>query len=98
MGNGSGIQSLTISQCNSVAKTAGSPYFGMQYFQNVNSDTTPSRGQCFYGTSTNSNYAKYSAAPIKSVQDARNMGNSCTTGTNNMIYGAAGANAVYKVY
>ena len=102
-GVGSGLQSLTISQCNSAAKAAGLKpgidYFGIQYFQNTG-ETTPSKGQCFYGRTGTplSTVAKYGEGPVLSVQDSLNMGNACTTGTDNMIYGAAGANAIYTVY
>lgn len=75
---------LTVDECNKVAKEAGSPYFGMQFWPgetNIISDTA----DCWIGDSelTLAKTQRYGVTT------------DCATGTDDKLYGGGFANAIY---
>lgn len=77
----------TVNQCNAAAKAAGSPFFGMQYWQQGGS-TIGDTAQCWYGNSSSN----------KNTLQQNGINTSCAVGTDSNYYGGAYANALYSIF
>lgn len=79
------VDNQTLGQCNTIAKTAASPYFGMQNWQKSGGITAMDTGECWFQSGS-------------TLQGAQNQGSStsCSIGTAGYSIGGANANAVYK--
>jgi hypothetical protein len=83
----------TVSQCNDIAKAAGSAYFGMQYWQTNYGDGKPgTMAQCWYQPGSTLTSATIQAAVSSSSS------NYCKLGTGGLMLGDANSNAVYQTF
>ena len=88
--NGGGPSLVTtVQECNNAAKAAGSPYFGMQYWQASMKQAPGTTAQCFYGNA-NTTFAQVTSQGVS---------NSCVLGSDGVsMLTEGGANAIYEVY
>lgn len=77
-------ENLNVSQCNAIAKTAGSPYFGLQFWEGAGS-TIGNVGECWYGNSSTTLSKLESLGPAV-----------CDKGTDGNMIGEGLANAIYN--
>jgi hypothetical protein len=79
------VSNQSLAQCNTLAKTAESPYFGMQYWQSAGGVTAMDTGECWFKKGS-------------TLQSAQSQGSStsCVIGTRSYNIGGAYTNAVYQ--
>lgn len=79
------VDNQTLGQCNTIAKTAGSPYFGMQNWKKSGGISAMDTGECWFQKGS-------------TLQSAQSQGSSssCSIGTGGYSIGATNSNAVYK--
>ena len=79
------VDNQTLGQCNTLAKTAGSPYFGMQSWQKSGGVTAMDTGECWFQKGS-------------TLQSAQSQGSStsCQIGTGQYNIGGSNTNAVYQ--
>jgi hypothetical protein len=79
------VDNQTLAQCNAVAKTANSPYFGMQNWQKSGGISAMDTGECWFGQGS-----------TLSSSQSQGSSTSCAIGTAGYNIGGANTNAVYQ--
>jgi hypothetical protein len=79
------VDNKTLAECNTVAKTSGSPYFGMQNWRKNGGISTMDTGECWFGQGS-------------TLSSAQSQGSSttCSIGTGGYNIGGTNTNAVYQ--
>jgi len=79
------VDNQTLSQCNTLAKRAESPYFGMQYWPKSGGVSAMDTGECWFQKGS-------------TLQSAQSQGSStsCVIGTGGYNIGGGNTNAVYQ--
>jgi hypothetical protein len=75
----------TVNQCNDIAKTAHSPYFGMQNWQENGGGSASDIGECWY----------QAGSTLDRVQSLGSV-NNCVIGNTGNRMGGSNTNAIYK--
>ncbi|MDD4930839.1 MAG: hypothetical protein PHG66_01635, partial [Candidatus Colwellbacteria bacterium] len=78
-------EGFTISACNDLANAAGSPYFGIQWWEGQGS-SIGTLGECLIGDSSLTLSQAQSQGPVTT----------CDKGTDGNMYGEASTNAIYS--
>ncbi len=83
----------TVAECNDIAKTANSPYFGMQYWQSDSQNDLPGRrAECWYQKDSTL------VSATRHGEVSPGSYNYCTRGADGLILGAEYSNAIYKTF
>jgi hypothetical protein len=79
------VDNQTLAQCNTLSKTAGSTYFGMQNWQKAGGVSAMDTGECWFKKGS-------------TLQSAQSQGSStsCSIGTGEYNIGGTNTNAVYQ--
>ena len=79
------VEHQTLAQCNTLAKTAGSPYFGMQYWPKSGGASAMDTAECWFQKGS-------------TLQSSQSQGSSstCVIGTGGYNIGGGNTNAVYQ--
>jgi hypothetical protein len=79
------VDNQSLAQCNTIAKTAESPYFGMQNWQKAGGITSMDTGECWFQKGS-------------TLQSAESQGEStnCSDGPGRYTIGGSNTNAVYE--
>jgi hypothetical protein len=79
------VDNQSLAQCNTIAKTVESPYFGMQNWQKAGGITSMDTGECWF----------QKGSTLKSAESQGSSTN-CSIGPGRYTIGGSNTNAVYK--